>query len=47
MGGKTARLFTPTDHARARRFYVRHGWRYHGSAEVSKLGIDLVEYRRP
>ena len=47
MGGKTARLFTPTDHARARRFYVRRGWRYYGPAEVSQLGVDLVEYRRP
>jgi hypothetical protein len=47
MDGKTSRLYTPTDHTRARRFYVRRGWRYHGAAEVSKLGIDLVEYRRP
>lgn len=46
--GGTARLFTPADHFRARRFYVRLGWRHHlGSTEVSKLGIDLVEYRRP
>lgn len=47
MGGGTARLFTPTDHARARRFYARRGWRYHGPEEVSKLGLHLAEYRRP
>jgi GNAT superfamily N-acetyltransferase len=47
MGGRTARLFTPTDHARARRFYARRGWRYHGPEEGSKLGLHLAEYRRP
>jgi GNAT superfamily N-acetyltransferase len=47
LADSTARLFTPTDHFRARRFYVRQGWRLHDTAPVSKLGIDLVEYRRP
>jgi tRNA (guanine37-N1)-methyltransferase len=41
----TARLFTPADQVRARRFYEREGWtlrvdRYHDP----KIGFDIVEY---
>ncbi len=46
LGSRTARLFTPRDHPRARRFYERRGWRWHESLEVTDLGIPLVEYRR-
>ncbi len=47
MGASTVRLFTPTAHARARRFYERRGWYLHGCLEVSPLGLPLAEYRRP
>jgi hypothetical protein len=47
MGASTARLFTPTAHSRARRFYERRGWHLHDFLEVSPLGLPLAEYRRP
>lgn len=47
MGGRTARLFTPSGLVRARRFYERGGWRLHEELEVSDLGVPLMEYRRP
>ena len=40
------RLFTPADHARARRFYEREGWAPHGERFFEEaIGLDLVEYR--
>ena len=44
-----ARLFTPAGHARARRFYERHGWRASGRALGEGLGtppMEMVEYVR-
>jgi GNAT superfamily N-acetyltransferase len=42
---RRARLFTPSEHARARRFYERRGWTA-AEAEWNKfLGLELVEYR--
>ncbi len=40
-----ARLYTPTLHGRARRFYERRGW--HEAADVvdSPLGLGITEYR--
>jgi GNAT superfamily N-acetyltransferase len=40
------RLFTPTGHARARRFYEREGWRAVAELPESELGLPLTEYRR-
>ena len=47
MDASTARLFTPTSHSRARRFYERRGWHLHDCLEDSPLGLPVVEYRRP
>ena len=41
-----ARLFTPSLHARARRFYERRGWESVDEDFNPYLGIDMVEYRR-
>jgi GNAT superfamily N-acetyltransferase len=44
--GGTARLFTPADHARARRFYEREGWTLRVDRYLEpELGFDVVEYR--
>jgi GNAT superfamily N-acetyltransferase len=46
-GFESMRLFTPRDHARARRFYEREGWRPGGvevNAESTMLGLAIVEY---
>ncbi len=42
-----ARLFTPSLHARARRFYERHGWSAHGELWNEELQLMLTEYRLP
>ena len=42
------RLFTPSAHARARRFYEREGWTVAGEPRFeAPLGLELIEYRRP
>jgi GNAT superfamily N-acetyltransferase len=42
------RLHTPTEHARARAFYEREGWRREGDVFYEPmLGLALVTYRRP
>ena len=44
-GYERMRLFTPRDHARARRFYEREGWRATGlEIEGDLLGLAIVEY---
>ena len=43
MGVRTPRLYTPTVHARARRFYERRGWQRHGFLEVSPRGLPVTE----
>ena len=45
-GFTTMRLFTPTAHARARRFYEREGWRKAAELPVNDFGMPLTEYRR-
>ena len=40
------RLFTPTAHGRARRFYEREGWQAVGEAPGLGFGMPLTEYRR-
>jgi GNAT superfamily N-acetyltransferase len=47
-GFTTMRLFVAAGQARARRFYEREGWA--AAAEPfheERLGLDMVEYRRP
>jgi GNAT superfamily N-acetyltransferase len=44
-GFSAMRLFTPSLHARARRFYEREGWRAVGEMPESPLGLALIEYR--
>jgi GNAT superfamily N-acetyltransferase len=40
------RLFTPAEHARARRFYEREGWAQRAEPfDEPRLGMALVEYR--
>src|SRR4051794_13907225 len=42
-----AQLWTPCDHARARRFYEREAWRASDLTQWSEeLGLDLVLYER-
>lgn len=41
-----ARLFTPSLHARARRFYERHGWSSAGEHWNQGLELMLCQYRR-
>jgi len=42
------RLQTPSEHARARAFYEREGWRHEGDPLYEPmLGLVLVSYRRP
>jgi len=45
-GYRQMRLFTPSVHARARRFYEREGWRAVAERWDSKLGLNVSEYRR-
>ena len=45
QGFEVARLYTPTSHARARRFYERRGWRAHGEQWSDELRLVLTEYR--
>ena len=45
-GFAAMRLFTPADHARARRFYEREGWTQRAEPFAEpRLGMALVEYR--
>jgi GNAT superfamily N-acetyltransferase len=45
-GFEQMRLFTPAEHARARRFYEREGWVQRGEPfDEPRLGMALVEYR--
>jgi GNAT superfamily N-acetyltransferase len=44
-GFRFARLFTPSLHARARRFYERRGWAAVGEEFNDELDLDLTEYR--
>jgi GNAT superfamily N-acetyltransferase len=41
------RLYTPSEHVRARRFYERRGWQLTGEEWNENLSLMLVEYRRP
>lgn len=46
-GYRYARLTTAAQHARARRFYARHGWRPEGPPdELWNFGMPLVHLRR-
>jgi GNAT superfamily N-acetyltransferase len=46
-GARELRLQTPAEHARARAFYEREGWRRHGDPQYDPmLGLVLVGYRR-
>ena len=44
-GFASARLFTPSGHARARRFYERRGWVADDEGWDEHLGLMLVGYR--
>jgi ribosomal protein S18 acetylase RimI-like enzyme len=44
-GFTAARLYTPTDNARARRFYERRGWRAAGGEYHQGLELSMTEYR--
>lgn len=46
LAGRAARLFTPGQHMRARRFYEREGWKLHHEADDEHFGMPLAEYRR-
>jgi GNAT superfamily N-acetyltransferase len=46
-GFTRARLFTPSEHRRARRFYERRGWRAVSEAWNDNLALMLAEYRHP
>ena len=46
-GYRSARLRTPSDQGRSRRFYERNGWQTDGVASYEeKLGLDLLVYTR-
>jgi GNAT superfamily N-acetyltransferase len=45
QGYGTARLFTPSWHVRARRFYERRGWNAVAEAWNEDLSLPLAEYR--
>jgi GNAT superfamily N-acetyltransferase len=45
QGYEGARLYTPSLHARARRFYERRAWRPVGEEVVEDLGLTCTEYR--
>ena len=44
-GFQQARLYTPSAHERARRFYERRGWSAHDELWNDDLGLALTEYR--
>jgi GNAT superfamily N-acetyltransferase len=46
QGYESARLFTPAQHARARRFYERRGWTAADEAWNEDLALAVTEYRR-
>jgi GNAT superfamily N-acetyltransferase len=47
-GWNEARLYTPAEQHRARRFYEREGWVLReGPYFEPRTGLDMVEYRRP
>jgi GNAT superfamily N-acetyltransferase len=46
IGNAPARLVTPADQTRARRFYEREGWRLVGEVDDRGFGMPIVEYRR-
>jgi GNAT superfamily N-acetyltransferase len=46
QGFAAIRLFTPTWHGRARRFYEREGWRAVADLPENDFGMPLTEYRR-
>jgi GNAT superfamily N-acetyltransferase len=46
-GFTQARLYTPAQHARARRFYERRGWSARGELWNEALRLVLTEYQRP
>jgi hypothetical protein len=45
QGYERARLFTPSQHVRARRFYERRGWALGEQRLDLNLGLELAEYR--
>jgi GNAT superfamily N-acetyltransferase len=46
-GFTALRLYTPADHARARRFYEREGWTLRGEPfDDAAFGMAIAEYRR-
>jgi len=45
QGYRRARLFTPSRHTRARRFYERRGWTPAEAGWNEFLALDLIEYR--
>jgi GNAT superfamily N-acetyltransferase len=45
QGYDSGRLFTPSGHVRARRFYERRGWTLAGEEWNDFLGLMLAEYR--
>jgi predicted N-acetyltransferase YhbS len=47
QGYERARLFTPSLHSRARRFYERRGWAVVDEQFNRHLGLEMAEYRRP
>lgn len=46
QGYERARLFTPSLHARARRFYERRGWTADHEEWNERLAMTMVEYHR-
>jgi GNAT superfamily N-acetyltransferase len=44
-GYRAARLFTPSLHSRARRFYERRGWLAGDDEWSNDLGLNVIEYR--
>ncbi len=46
-GFREGRLYTPSRHARARRFYERRGWSHRQDLWHEGLRLTLSEYRRP
>ncbi len=46
QGYDTARLFTPSAHERARRFYERRGWIAVDEQFNEHLDVEIAEYRR-
>ena len=45
-GFTSIRLFTPSGHARGRRFYEREGWTLYGEFDDEVFGMPIAEYRR-